>query len=476
MQTTETGSHAFGGYKELFKIAWPLIISTGSFSLLNFCDRMFLGWYSPEAFRAAAPAGILSFTMLCGFIALAAYANTFVAQNFGAKRYDKCSLATMQGVWLSLLSWPLMLALIPVGVFFLKLSGHGAAVFEQEKIYFSILMLGSVSQPFAAAMSGFFSGRGDTRTVMMANVIGNVLNIILDYALIFGVWGFPRMGIAGAAIATVIAAWVSPLIMLAVFFSPWINAQFATRRALRWDAAQIRRMIRYGGPSGIHLFLDLASFSLFVMLLGRQGEAAHIASNMALSINLFAIMPMIGLGIAASIMVGQYMGAGQPDFAEKSGWIALKTGWVYTLCLVSTFVLFPGFYVGLFSQNGGADISPEVFEVCRKLLIILAGWSIMDAANFIIGGALKGAGDTHFVMYFHTAIAWGFFAAGELVLVLVLGVGPITAWLWCLLYITLLGTGLCLRFKSGRWKKIDILGRKTPAIEDQQALAMGRET
>ena len=81
MHDTEPEKRTFGGYRELLKIAWPLIISTGSFSLLNFCDRMFLGWYSPEAFRAAVPAGILCFTLLCGFLALAAYANTFVASS-----------------------------------------------------------------------------------------------------------------------------------------------------------------------------------------------------------------------------------------------------------------------------------------------------------------------------------------------------------------------------------------------------------
>lgn len=371
----------------------------------------------------------------------------------------------MQGVWLSLLSWPVILMLIPVGIFFLKISGHGPAVFREERIYFTILMLGSVSQSFAAAISGFFSGRGDTKTVMMANVIGNVVNVVLDYVLIFGKFGLPELGIAGAAIATVIAGWVSPGIMLTLFFSKRINAQFSTRAALRWDIGQMRRMIRFGGPSGIHLFLDLASFSLFVLLLGRQGEAAAIASNMALSINLFALMPMIGLGIASSIMVGQYMGAGRPDLAEKSGWIALKAGMVYTIPLVSTFVLFPHFYVNLFGQNDGIAASQEVFEICRRLLVILVVWGIMDATNFIISGALKGAGDTHFVMYFHTSLAWGLFALGELVLVLGFHAGPIAAWLWCMFYIIVLGIGFCLRFKSGRWKTIDILERHTP-IED----------
>jgi MATE family multidrug resistance protein len=467
MHGIEPEKHTFGGYRELLKIAWPLIISTGSFSLLNFCDRMFLGWYSPEAFRAAVPAGILCFTMLCGFLALAAYSNTFVAQYFGAREYDKCSTATMQGVWLALLSWPIMLMLIPVGIFILKISGHGPAVFKEERIYFIILMLGSVSQSVSAAISGFFSGRGDTRTVMVTNVIGNTVNVVLDYLLIFGKFGLPEMGIAGAAIATVIAGWVSPGLMLVLFFSKRIDRQFATRKALRWDVGQMKRMIRYGGPSGIHLFLDLASFSLFVLLLGRQGEAAAIASNMALSINLFALMPMIGLGIATSIMVGQYMGAERPDLAEKTGWIALKAGLFYTVPLVATFVIFPHFYVNLFGQNDGVAASPEVFDICRQLLIVLVAWGVMDAANFIISGSLKGAGDTHFVMYFHTSLAWSLFAVGELVLVLGFHAGPVAAWLWCLFYISVLSVGFCWRFRSGRWKTIDILERHTPVEEER---------
>lgn len=443
--------HKPGGFCELMQVAWPLIVSTGSFSLLNFCDRMFLGWYSPEAFRASAPAGILCFTMICGFVALAAYANTFVAQYFGSKQYEKCPMATMQGIWIALISWPLTLALIPVGLFFLKVSDHGADIYALEKTYFTILMFGSISQPLGAAIAGFFSGRGDTRTLMISNIIGNVVNLGLDYVLIFGKCGFPEMGIAGAAIASVVAGFVSPGIMLGIYFSRKMNAKYHTRHAWRLNAEQMRKMLRFGGPSGIHFFLDLASFSLFVMLLGRQGEVAHIASNMALSINLFALMPMIGLGMASGIVVGQYVGAKQVEIAEKAGWTALRVGLVYTLVMVSTFVFFPEFYINLFNQKGVSP-SPESFELCRVLLIILAGWGVMDAVNFIMSGALKGAGDTHFVMYFHTATAWGFFAVGELVLVLVLGAGPVAAWLWCLLYITLLGLGYCWRFRSGHWK------------------------
>ncbi len=438
-------------------IAWPLIVSTSSLSLLTFCDRMFLGWYSPDAFRAASPAGILCYTMLCGFIALAAYSGTFVAQFFGSKQYEKCPISTVQGVWISLISWPLLLTLIPVGLFFLKISGHGEAVYEHEKVYFSILMLGSVSQMLVAAISGFFSGIGKTSVVMWSNILGNIVNIFLNYCLVFGKFGFPELGTAGAALSSVIASWIPPGIMFALFMSKKYNNHFQTHKAWHWNKEQLQRILRYGGPSGIQLFLNLAAFSLFTLLLGRQGEAAHIASNMALSINLFAIMPMVGLGIATGILVGQYMGAKKPRIAERTGWTALKVGLIYTSIIVSTFIIFPDQYVRLLGQSDGVSASPEVYELCRWILVILAGWGLMDATNFIMSGALKGAGDTHFVLYYHTSVAWGVLAIGELILILWLKVGPITAWLWCLFYLVIIASGLFLRFKSGKWKHLKII-------------------
>jgi len=462
MQTVGTESRPFGGWRELMQIAWPLIISSGTFAVLNFCDRLFLSWYGEAEFRASLPSGILFFTLVCGFMALAGFANTFVAQFWGTGDKEGCACATAQGIFFSLLSIPLIIALVPVGLWFLRISGHGAEVLALEEEYFKILIWGGGGMVLSAALSSFFSGRGKTFVVLSCNIIANSLNVFLNYLLIFGKWGFPEMGIAGAGWATVIGSWASPLIFALLYFSKPVNREFGTIRNLRYNHWLFKRMIRFGLPSGIHWFLDVAAFTIFVMLVGRMGAVAHIASNIALSINLIAFMPMIGMGMAASILVGQYLGRNQPAYAGRMGWLALKIGIAYILAIGATFLLFPAFYINVFESDSVGGMVPfdELFRTVRILLAMLALWGVADAAAIILSGALKGAGDTHFVMYFQSAVAWGFLVLGQLVLVLVLKCDLYISWVWTLLYIIILGIGFALRFRSGRWESIDLLDRR----------------
>ncbi|MEE9367921.1 MAG: MATE family efflux transporter [Pontiella sp.] len=467
MQEPETESRPYGGWKELMKIAWPLIINSATFAVLNFSDRLFLSWYSEDAFRASLPAGILFFTLVCGFMALAGFTNTFVAQFWGAGDKEGCARATAQGILFSVLSIPLIMLLTPVGIWFLKLSGHGAEVLALEKEYFSILMWCGGGMTLSSALSSFFSGRGKTFVIMGCNLVANALNIVLNYALVFGKWGFPEMGIAGAGWATVIGSWISPLIFAVFYFSKSTNAEFKTIKNLKYDGWMFKRMIRFGLPSGIHWFLDVAAFTIFVLLIGRMGPIAHIASNIALSINLVAFMPMIGMGMAASILVGQYLGRNQPGYAARVGWLALKIGMSYIALTGLSFLLFPGFYTNVFEGNAPATVPfAELFKAVRILLVMLAIWGLADASALILSGALKGAGDTHFVMYFQSIVAWGFLVCGQLVLILVFKVNMYVSWAWTLLYVLILGVGFALRFRSGRWKSIDLLDRRASVVAD----------
>ncbi len=452
------------------QIAWPLIVNSATFALLNFSDRLFLSWYSEDAFRASLPAGILFFTLVCGFMALAGFTNTFVAQFWGAGDKEGCARATAQGIIFSLLSIPLIMLLTPIGIWFLKLSGHGPDVLAQETLYFKILMWCGGGMTLSSALSSFFSGRGKTFVIMGCNIVANALNIVLNYALVFGKWGFPEMGIAGAGWATVIGSWVSPLIFAILYFAKPVNAEFKTFKNLKYDGWMFKRMLRFGLPSGLHWFLDVAAFTIFVLLIGRMGPIAHIASNIALSINLVAFMPMIGMGMAASILVGQYLGRNQSDYAERIGWLALKIGMGYIAVIGITFLLFPGFYTNVFEGNAPASVPfEELFKAVRILLVMLAVWGMADASALVLSGALKGAGDTHFVMYFQSIVAWGFLVAGQLVIVLVLKANIYVSWTWTLLYILILGVGFALRFRSSRWKRIDLLDRRPSlvSVEDQ---------
>lgn len=466
MEPNQTELRPYGGWRELMRIAWPLIVNSGTFAVLNFSDRLFLSWYSEDAFRASLPAGILFFTLVCGFMALAGFANTFVAQFWGAGDARGCARATAQGILFSLISIPLILLLTPVGIGLLRLSGHGPEVLPLEESYFRILIWAGGGMVLSSALGSFFSGRGKTSVIMGCNLAANGLNVLLDYLLVFGKWGFPEMGIAGAGWATVIGSWISPLIFALIYFSRSVNARFRTLETLRYDPWLFRRMIRFGLPSGIHWFLDVAAFTVFVLLVGRMGPVAHIASNIALSINLIAFMPMVGMGMAASILVGQYLGRNDPDNAARMGWLALRIGMGYTVFVGATFLLFPGFYINVFERHAdGAASLGELLKTVRVLLVMLAAWGVADATALILAGALKGAGDTHFVMYFQSAAAWGFLVAGQLLIVLALHWGIYASWAWTLLYVFILGAGFALRFRSGRWKGIDLLDRCAAVAE-----------
>ncbi len=463
MSSPSFSPHAPGGYRELLTVAYPLMISMGSFTLMQFVDRMFLAWYSPVAIQAAVPAGILHFTFVCGFMALAGYSNMFVAQFIGAGDPTGCSRATAQSIFVAILSWPIMLALIPLGEWTLVHSGHEPEVLEQELIYFRILMLGSVATPLGAAISGFYTGRSRTLTTMTATIASNVVNLILDYVLIFGHFGFPAMGIRGAAWASVIAAFVLPAYLLVLYFGPSTHRQFGTRSTFRWDTALCWRLVRFGTPSGVHLALDVASFAIFVLLTGRMGAVALAASNIALSINMLTFLPLIGIGIAASTVVGQYQGRKQSHYAEKASWTAFRIGVIYMGVIGVTYVLFPKFYLGFFTEGVGGSLALEdIYPVGRILMLIMALWGLVDSANLVLSGALKGAGDTRFVMWFSFAMAWGVLVPGQLILIIGLGYGVIMAWSWTAFYIFLMAVGFIWRFRSGRWKSIDMLGGERP--------------
>ncbi len=457
-----------GGYREIFRVAYPLMISMGSFTLMQFVDRMFLAWHSAVSIQAATPAGILSFTLICGFMALAGYANTFVAQYYGAGDPVGCSRSTAQGFYLSLLSLPLILMLIPFGRMVIHISGHPPEVIEEELAYFTILMIGGFTAPLGAAISSFYTGRGRTLITMNATIASNVVNLVLDYGMIFGHFGFPEMGIRGAAWASVIAGFVMPAILFTLYFARSTDAVFKTRSHFGFDAALCWRMIKYGFASGLHLALDIGAFSVFVMLTGRLGSAALAASNIALSINMLAFLPMIGISIATTTLVGQYQGRREPDISERVGWNSMKLGTLYMGLIGLTYVLFPEFYFSFFTRHGAEGVPlEELLAIGRGLLIVMAIWGLLDAANIILSAALKGAGDTKFVMYFSLALAWGVLVAGEVVLVFVLKAGIFAVWSWTCFYITLLAGGFAWRFRTGVWKHIDLLGASVPIQPDR---------
>jgi len=455
---------AEAGYQQVLTVAFPLILSTGAWAVQHFVDRMFLTWYSSDAIAAALPAGILNFAVMSLFIGTAGYVNTFVAQYYGAGQYHRIGPSLWQGIYLSLMGGAFLLCMIPLAEPIFRLVAHEPAVREQEIVYFQILCLGGGPVIAASAMAGFFSGRGKPWPVMWVNTAATAVNLVLDYALIFGKWGLPEWGIKGAAVATVISGFFSFLAYLALFARGSHNRAFHTLKGWRPEWGLLARLCRFGFPSGIQFFIDMAGFTALILLVGRLGTIELAATNIAFNINTLAFMPMIGFGIAVSVLVGQYLGADRPDLAEKSVYSGFHMTFVYMTGISAAYVFLPDLFLRPFAARANPVDFNEIYGLTVVLLRFVAVYSVFDTMNIIFASAVKGAGDTRFVMFIAVVISAFVLVIPTYVVIVVLKGSLMMVWCIAAAYVIALGFAFYFRFLAGKWKTMRVIEKPLAAI------------
>ena len=473
MQYLTNRWNSVGGYREVLVIAIPLVLSTATWSVQHFVDRMFLAWYSPETIAAAMPAGMLSFTVISIFMGTAGYVSTFVAQYHGAKRYHRIGPALWQGIYISLFGGLVMLGIIPLAEPAFRLIGHGPSIQQHEVIYFQIMCLGGGAYIGSYALSGFFSGRGKTWPVMWVNAATTVVNLVLDYALIFGRWGFPELGIRGAAIATVVAGVFSLLLFFALLFSAGNDRVYHTRRGWRLEKDLFARLLRFGFPSGMQFFLEIAGFTGFVLVVGRLGTASLAATNIAFNINTLAFMPMIGCGIAISVLVGQYLGAQKPDIAQSAVYSGFHLTFIYMASIAAAYVLLPDLFVAPFAHRADPQGFAEIYGYSVILLRFVAIYCVFDTMNIIFCSAIKGAGDTRYVMIVTVFLSVFVLILPVYLALEVLELGLMVAWVFATVYIISLGVTFYIRFLGGKWKSMRVIELE-PQIPKIRPTKLGR--
>ena len=438
---------AEGGYREFLRLALPLILSTASWSVQHFIDRVFLTWHSTAALAAALPAGMASFTFLSLFMGIVGYANTFVAQYIGARRPERVGPAVWQGIYLALVSG--LLALIPAAFAtpLFDLIGHDAVIRQEETEYFRILCYGTGPQVLSTAASCFFSGRGQTWVVLAVNVVAISVNILLDYGLIFGHWGLPAMGIAGAAWATNIGLMIAALSFLGLFLRRQYREEFATLRGWRFDPKLFRRLLRFGGPNGLNFMLDIMAFSLFILVVGKLGPIPLAATNLAFNVNSLAFMPLIGCGIAISTMVGQRLGRDAPAEAEYCTWTGSHIAFAYMGTMVLGYVFLPEFFLSPFDLRAQDADFIEARDTAIILLRFVAIYCLFDAFYMVFTAALKGAGDTRFIMWVSVTMAWAIMVIPSFVALTYFGAGLFVLWGFICAFIIIMGMVFFFRFR-----------------------------
>ena len=442
----------------MLRIGLPLVVSFGSTSLIHFTDRVFLANYSLEAIAAALPAGIVSFLFTCFFMGVAGYVNVFIAQYTGAGRLERVGASLWQGIYFSLGSAIFLALLYLIAEPLFAFSGHPPEVRAQEVIYFKIMTLGSGFVVISTALSCFFSGRGLTRPVMVTNLIGAGVNIPLDFVLIYGVGPFPEMGIAGAAVATFTAQAVVALIFALLIFGRKESRDFGVFTARAFDRELFRRLMNFGLPGGVQFFVDIFAFTFFVFMVGRLGSVELAATNIVFAINTLAFLPMVGLSIAVSTMVGQALGANRPGLADFSTGSTLRITFIYMGAMVLVFLILPEPLLRMFSDPETQPVNHQaIMHTGVVLLKFVAAYTMFDAVAIVLSGALRGAGDIKFVT---ATMAMASFLVMILPVYLIvehLHWGLYAVWTCAASYILVLVIAFRLRYRGGKWKKMRVI-------------------
>jgi multidrug resistance protein, MATE family len=462
--TRAAGPRRAGGSWELLTLALPLIVSQSFMTVQVFVDTILLAWHDQREMAASFPA-IMWYWLPFGLLQVTAgYVSTFVAQYTGAGRPERVGPAVWQGIHFAVMAGLAFLLMVPAAAYLIALGGHSTALQVLEATYLRCLCFAALPMMVMAAVNGFFSGRGQTWTVLGIEAAGTGLNIVLALMLIFGRAGFPELGIAGAGLATVAGSWASALVGLSLLLRRKYRREFNTLRGWRLERELFGRLLKYGGPAGTQVFLDVLVFHVFVQLVGRLGEAATAATTLTVRLNMVAFLPMMGLGQAVSILVGQRLGADRPDLAEKSAYTGLKWVFGYMCIVASVYLLFPAALVSAFRGGRDPGSFAAMAAIVPSLLVCVAVYSLADSINVTFSFALRGAGDTRFVSLLTFALAWPIMVVPTY---LVVRAGGSIYWAWGFATAYIIAMAICFyfRFCSGRWKTMRVIEAAPPEVD-----------
>jgi MATE family multidrug resistance protein len=305
------------------------------------------------------------------------------------------------------------------------------------------------------ALANYYGGLGNTRLPMVASLAAMVLNVALNWVLIFGHLGAPALGVRGAAIANSLATSVAFVGLLARFLLD--GRRGGGGMAPRLFGRELLRMLRFGIPSGLNWAFEFFAFNYFVnVVVAGLGTTALAALNAVIQINSVSFMPAFGLASAGAILVGQAIGAGGKDAVPSIWRLTFRVTALWQGLVGLVYVALPETVLLAFSPAGAEGVAFRA--VGQRMLMLSAAWQLFDAAATTLAEALRAAGDTAFTMWGRVALAWLVFVPGATITVRYLGWGDLGAVFWLAFYLSMLALILYLRFRSGAWRRLELTG------------------
>ena len=454
--------------KVTMKLAMPAIMEMTMQTLLGFADMAMVGSLGAAAIAAVGLGDTPIMTIMAIFAALGTGATALVARYIGAKELDKAAEVARQSLIIGVLSGSLVSFLVvyfaPQIAAFMGADTQAAPFTISYISYTGAVMVFLI---ISVVMGGVLRGCGDTKTPMYANGFANILNIIGNFFLIYSSASYgihipfigetinlfvpgAGMGVSGAALSTAISRVISSSIMLYVLFSGKALIKFSFKDKYRIKMDVVKKILNIGTPAA----LEQLSMRVGQMLYGRKvamlGTVMYASHRVALTAESVSYMPGFGFALAATTLVGQYLGAKKPEMSEKSGCEATKLALMFMTVLGLLFFFVPEPFVKIFSRDPAIIANASV---CLKLVAIAQPFL---AASMVFSGGLRGAGDTRYVMINTLIGVWGIRLVGTYILIDIFNLGLLGAWIGMVVDLSVRGTLNFMRFRSGKWKFIKI--------------------
>lgn len=392
----------------MMHLAWPSLVENVSVTFLGMASLMMVGRLGPAAVAAVGAGNQVAQLSLVAFNGLSVGNTALVARAVGAGDFASARVISRQALALGLVLATLLGA---TGAFaadlLLLLLTPDPEVRTLGSIYLRAAMLSLPLLVVLLVGNGSLRGAGDTRTPMVVTLAINAVNIVVAWALIFGTFGLPRLGVAGAAWGIVAARLAGALLVLYVLFhgeTPLSEQQ----RAFPWswcswialDGVIIRRLLSIGGPAAAEsasVQLGLMAFNVIVL---RMGTAAYAAQQLVFNVASLSMMPGQAFSVAATTLVGQALGARDPARARAAGWMAVRSAALWMALMGVVFLAFPEFFIRLYTSD------PEVVRLGAVGMRVVGLGQPFQAAAFVLGGALRGAGATRSTFIVGTLGVW----------------------------------------------------------------------
>lgn len=439
-------------YADIVKIAWPSVVELTLTQLASMVDLMMVGGLGAWALTSVGLTVQPKFLLMTIFMAMNVGATAMAARYKGAGDQEKANLILRQALLLTLIIS--VISSITGYVFAEKLILFMGAAEEKTlhggTIYLKIQMVGFTFMALTSTITAALRGVGNSRTAMIYNLTSNVVNVFLNYLLIEGHFGFPRLEVAGASLATIIGQLFAFVFALTYIMKgdQYLHLRFMD--GFKPDPHSLKQIVTIGAPAMLEQLLMRVGVIIYVKTIAGLGIVAYAVHQVCMNIQALSFMNGQGFAVSATSLTGQSLGKNRPDMAHAYVHRTRRLGMSVSLILAAIFVFWGGKIVSLYND------SPDIISQGARIMMFVGFTQPLQSSQFILSGSLRGAGDTRAtaIITFITVLLIRPLLAVYLINVWNLGLEG--AWFAFIADQTIRSALVLIRYNSGKWKRIKV--------------------